>query len=106
LQGVLVALGMELGAVQRVIKPHGHDSSADLAVRLQNFIIWCVCRTRCHCDCVQALMLSAPPHAQHRDALLCGGAQLRLLGARVLAGGWAERRAAAALRVGQRVDGI
>jgi hypothetical protein len=70
-QGVLVALGMELGAVQRVIKPHGHDSSADLAVRLQNFVIWCAARRpRCPaCDCAQALTLSAPPRARSIEML-------------------------------------
>ena len=40
-QGFAVALGIRAGAIQHAIKPHGHDSEADLAVRLQNFVIWC-----------------------------------------------------------------
>jgi hypothetical protein len=43
-QGLAVALGIRAGAIQHLIQPHGHDSEADLATRLQNFIIWCVLR--------------------------------------------------------------
>jgi hypothetical protein len=39
-QGLAVALGIRAGAIQHLIKPHGHDSEADLATRLQNFITW------------------------------------------------------------------
>jgi hypothetical protein len=45
-QGLAVALGIRAGAIQHLIQPHGHDSEADLATRLQNFIIWCVPRAR------------------------------------------------------------
>ncbi len=37
-QGVAVAIGIRVRAIQSVIKPHGHDSEAELATRLQNFI--------------------------------------------------------------------
>ena len=40
-QGFAIALGIRFGAIEHLIQPHGHDSEADLATRLQNFIIWC-----------------------------------------------------------------
>ena len=38
-QGVAVAIGIRVHAIQSVITPHGHDSEAELATRLQNFIV-------------------------------------------------------------------
>ena len=38
-QGVIIAGGIQLGVLQRIIKPHGHDTEADLATRLQNWIV-------------------------------------------------------------------
>ena len=38
-QGVIIAGGIQLGVLQRVIKPHGHDTEEDLATRLQNWIV-------------------------------------------------------------------
>ena len=38
-QGVIIAGGIQVGVLQRIIKPHGHDTEADLATRLQNWIV-------------------------------------------------------------------
>lgn len=39
-QSILIAMAIRIGVLQRIIKPHGHDTEAEYATRIQN---WLVC---------------------------------------------------------------